>query len=105
MKNITLAIDEDVLREVRKIAAERDTTVNGLVREYLGKLAGERDRSARARAELVRLSEESEGRLGSNWRWSREEIYAERTLFPRHERSSVRGGRQARRSRKKSASK
>jgi hypothetical protein len=105
MKNITLAIDEDVLREVRKIAAERDTTVNGLVREYLRKLAGERDRSARARAELVRLSEESEGRLGSNGKWTREEIYAERTLFPRYERAGVCGGRQARRPRKNKASK
>ena len=35
MKNITLAVDEDVLDRVRVIAAERKTTVNGLVREYL----------------------------------------------------------------------
>ena len=31
-KNITLAIDEDILRAVRRHAAERDTTVNALVR-------------------------------------------------------------------------
>ena len=37
MKNITLAVDEDVLDRVRVIAAERKTTVNGLVREYLGR--------------------------------------------------------------------
>ena len=36
MKNITLAIDEEVLRAARIYAAEHDTTVNALVREYLG---------------------------------------------------------------------
>ena len=36
MKNITLSIEEDVLAAVRKYAASRNTTVNGLVRDYLG---------------------------------------------------------------------
>jgi hypothetical protein len=105
MKNITLAIDEDVLREVRKYAAERETTVNALVRDYLKELAERRDRSARARAELARLSVESEGRLGPDWKWDREEIYAERAVFPRHERAGLRSDRPTRRSRKKSESK
>ena len=39
MKNITLSVEEDVLAPVRKYAASRNTTVNGLVRDYLGKLA------------------------------------------------------------------
>src|ERR687891_619487 len=105
MKNITLAIDEDVLREVRKYAAERETTVNALVRDYFNELAERRDRSARARAELARMSDESEARLGPDWKWNREEIYAERTVFPRHERAGLRGDRQTRRSRKKSEGK
>ncbi len=49
MKNITLAIEEDVLREARKIAAERETTVIALVREYLGNLACQKANSAGAR--------------------------------------------------------
>ena len=32
MKNITLSVEEDVLQEARKIAAERNTTVNAIVR-------------------------------------------------------------------------
>jgi uncharacterized protein (DUF4415 family) len=101
MKNITLAIDEDVLAEVRKIAAERETTVNALVREYLAELAKQRDRSAKARAELQRLSEQSQARLGPDWKFNREELYAERTEFPRHKRADLCGDRKAGRATKK----
>ena len=33
--NITLSLDEEVVKQVRKIAIERDTTLTGLVRAYL----------------------------------------------------------------------
>ena len=36
MKNITLAVEENVLDEARRYAANRKTTVNGLVRDFLG---------------------------------------------------------------------
>jgi hypothetical protein len=39
--NITLSLDEKLVKEVRKIAVDRDTTLTGLVREYLQKLAAE----------------------------------------------------------------
>ena len=93
MKNITLAIDEGVLREVRKYAAERETMVNALVRDYLTRLARQKSESARAREELARMSDESKGRLGPGWTWSREELYAERTVLPRHERAVLRRNR------------
>ena len=50
MKNITLAIDEDVLDKVRIVAAETENDVNALVREFLADLAG-RDESACERLE------------------------------------------------------
>lgn len=60
MKNITLAVEDNVLAAVRELAAERNTTVNALVRDYLGTLAEQvrKEASDRARKELVRLSEE-----------------------------------------------
>jgi uncharacterized protein (DUF4415 family) len=89
MKNITLAVDEDVLDRVRVIAAERKTTVNALVREYLEKIASEQDRIAEARRRLRELMEKSEARLGPDYKWNREEIYEDR-VFPRHKRSDLR---------------
>ena len=35
MKNITLSVDEKVLSAVRRYSAERESSVNALVREYL----------------------------------------------------------------------
>jgi hypothetical protein len=90
MKNITLAVEDSVLAAVRKLAADRKTTVNGLVRDYLVSLAEEarKESSARARAELVRLSEESTAGMG-DWKWNREEVY-DRPILPRHEHPDLR---------------
>ena len=64
MKNITLSVDEHVLAAVRRHAAERDSTVNALVRNYLTRLAANENRADRARARLRQLSGQSTGRLG-----------------------------------------
>jgi hypothetical protein len=74
VKNITLSVDENVLVAVRRRAAEHNSTVNALVREYLTNLAGHEDRAQRARARLRQLSRESRGRLGKK-AWSREELH------------------------------
>lgn len=92
MKNITLAIDEEVLGEVRKYAAERETTVNALVRDYLSRLVVQEGKSAKAREELARLSDESEARLGPDWEWSREATY-DRPLLSGHQCPDLRGRR------------
>ena len=93
MKNITLAVEDEVLTEVRKYAAAHNTTVNGLVREYLVRLATFEGRAARARQELQELSETSEGRLEDGWRWNREEIY-DRPVLSRHQHSDLRRARE-----------
>ena len=89
MKNITLAIDEQILDQVREIAARRRTTVNGLVRDYLTQMASEESRITEARRGLAELMEHSTGRLGPDYVWKREEIYEER-VFPRHQHSGLR---------------
>jgi plasmid stability protein len=89
MKNITLAIDEEVLREARIYAAKHNTTVNALVRDYLTQLVAFEDRAARAREELVEMAKTSKARMGS-WKWNREDAYEGR-LLPRHEHSDLRG--------------
>lgn len=74
MRNITLSVDEEVLAAVRRIAAEQNSTVNALVREYLTRLAAQSDRARRARARLAQLSRKSKGKLGAKT-WSREDLY------------------------------
>ncbi len=59
--NITLAIDERLVRRARKKAHAMGKSLNQLVREYLERLAGSDD-AERDVAELRRLSRESRGR-------------------------------------------
>jgi hypothetical protein len=74
MKNITVSVDENVLAAVRRHAAERNSTVSALVRDYLTRLAAHENCARRARARLRQLSNQSEGRLGRKT-WSREELH------------------------------
>jgi hypothetical protein len=74
-KNITLSVEDSVLKEVRRIALERDTTVNGLVRQYLHELAGEKRKRAKARRDLLKLLPAMKARVGKI-HWRREELHA-----------------------------
>jgi DICT domain-containing protein len=75
MKNITLAIEDEVLDRVRIVAAEKKTTVNALVREFLADLASRDERLAEARKQLLRLMDKSEGRMAPDWKFDREETH------------------------------
>jgi plasmid stability protein len=108
MKNITLAVDDDVLKNARIYAAEQETSINNLVRDFLARLATEKQstadqeaRAARARRELAELSRTSPGRLGPNWKWNRDDIYSER--LSGYERTGLRSNGTRRGGEKKSA--
>jgi hypothetical protein len=75
--NITLSIDDDLVKEVRKIAIERDTTLTGLVRSYLRELADEHAKTGRKRRELEALErsfKEHQFNMGKRT-WKREDLY------------------------------
>ena len=90
MKNITLSVDENVLIAVKRYAVEHNTTVNGLVRDYLTKLASQTDRAAKARTRLKELSQEATCDPGS-WQWNREDLHERGGMLPRHEHPTLRG--------------
>ena len=50
MKNITVSVDEETHRLVRARAAELDTSVSALVRDYLRSLARDRDDEAASKS-------------------------------------------------------
>jgi hypothetical protein len=68
MKNITLSVEEDVLREARKIAAERNTTVNAIVRAHLGDLVRQKRRTRDALKRMRELAEQGGMEVGTNTR-------------------------------------
>lgn len=74
MKNITLSIDEGVLAAARRYAADRESSVNGLVREFLTGIAKSEDRARNARRRIRELSRRSKARIGSI-SWKRESLH------------------------------
>ena len=74
--NVTLSVDEEVIRRARRRAEALGTSVNQLVREYLEQLAGKSDPKEDA-AEFVRLSRLSRGN-SRGWKFNRDEIHERR---------------------------
>jgi len=73
VKNITLAIDEEVLDKARVVAARRRATVNAMVRDFLTKIAASDQK--RARRDLLLPMRTSEGRMAPNAKFSREDSH------------------------------
>jgi plasmid stability protein len=59
MKNITVSVDEETYRRARVKAAERETSVSALVREFLTNLASKESEFER----LKRLEHETRARI------------------------------------------
>ncbi len=75
MKNITVSVDDETYRAARIKAAERDTSVSALVRQFLAELAaGDTERLLRQeRALRARVT-----RFSASDRLSRDELHDRR---------------------------
>jgi Family of unknown function (DUF6364) len=57
MKNITVSLDDDTYRRARMIAAQRDTSVSALVKQFLLDLASGESESERLKRQERELRE------------------------------------------------
>jgi hypothetical protein len=75
MPNITLHVEERIVRKVRKIAIDRNTTLTELVREYLTRLSEEdtlqTELAVRDLEEAFTLYSRNMGRRS----WTREDLH------------------------------
>lgn len=92
MKNITLAVDDDLLARYRVLAAEQRTSVDALIRKHMAEATGLAERRRQAREWMRQKALENMANDATRatareagqevheqaWRWSREETYAER---------------------------
>ena len=75
LKNITVSVDEETYRQARIAAAERNSSVSRLVREYLRSLAAVREADAQGAAALFAVLDKAKGfRAGE--RMSRDQVHA-----------------------------
>ena len=74
MTNLTLSIEDAVLRAARKLAAERETTVNAMVREYLSELVAQRKRVKNAIERMNAIADET-GAVVGPVTWTRDNLH------------------------------
>lgn len=75
--NITLSLDTALVKKLRKIAIDRETTLTGMVRDYLERIAAEEAGSGRKRRErqmLEQAFEKFQFKMGTRT-WKRQDLY------------------------------
>ncbi|HEU4577135.1 MAG TPA: hypothetical protein VFS67_02700 [Polyangiaceae bacterium] len=81
MANLTITVDDEVLKSARIRALEQGTSVNAILAEHLKVFAGKAESQARALKSLLELAHESarEGKRRAKRRarrrWTREELH------------------------------
>ena len=75
MSNITLSVDDEIIKKVRKIAIDKNTTLTQMIRDFLAFVAA---RGAAQRMQAVKeleMSFEQFSRDMGKREWRREELY------------------------------
>ncbi len=75
MPNITLSVDDEIIKKVRKIAIDKNTTLTAMVRQYLTSVA---TKDAQEKNEAVKRLQKSFIKLSSDMgrrKWSRENLH------------------------------
>ena len=72
---ITLSIDEEVVKKVRKIAIDKDTTLTAMVRDYLTSIASRDIAARKADADKLMETFEKVSREMGPRTWTREDLY------------------------------
>ncbi len=74
MANLTISVNDDLLKKARIRALEQGTSVNGVLREYLETYAKARPIREDKIDDLIKLSEASRARRGKS-RWNRDQLH------------------------------
>ena len=74
MSNLTIVVEEELLRRARVRATEEGTTVNALLRGYLERYAGAAEECRLATDSILRMAAESRS-TGGEKRWTREDLH------------------------------
>jgi hypothetical protein len=74
MANLTITLDDEVLRRARLRALEQDTSVNSLLRDYLEAYAGAGTTFRQAAESILRLASRTHAGRGDR-RWARDDLH------------------------------
>ncbi|MDQ3460625.1 MAG: DUF6364 family protein [Deinococcota bacterium] len=74
MANLTITIEDDLLKRARIRAVEQNTSVNAVLRDYLEQYAGLKARREAASQAILALSKTAQSEH-SGERWTRDELH------------------------------
>lgn len=74
MANLTITLDDEILKRARIRALEQGTSVNAVLREYLEAYVGVASIREEAVKRLLELSRDARSRSGGR-RWTRDELH------------------------------
>ena len=75
MPNITLSVDDEVIKKVRKIAIDKNTTLTAMVREFLTSVATRDAQEKIEAAKRLQMSFKTISRDMGQRKWSREDLH------------------------------
>ncbi|MEA1947793.1 MAG: DUF6364 family protein [Thermodesulfobacteriota bacterium] len=78
MPNITLSVKDDVIKKVRKIAVDRNTTLTSMVREFLCSVAAKDQQERENIAHGLSMTFKAYSIDMGKQRWTREELHERR---------------------------
>jgi hypothetical protein len=74
MKNLTLSLDEPLLRQARQVAAARGTSLNAMIREYLREVTERESGTEHARRRIVDMCRSMQAEVGAR-SWTRDDLH------------------------------
>lgn len=76
VQNITLSLPRALLKRIKRLAADQDTSVSALMTQALTRMAGEERRYAAAQRRLMQAMQSARS-LGTHGRatWTRDELH------------------------------
>lgn len=74
MTNLTITVDEQVLKNARILALQEGTSVNAILRQHLERYAGKNQQYQRATQDILKIAKTSEA-SSKGKRWTRDELY------------------------------
>jgi post-segregation antitoxin (ccd killing protein) len=74
MSNLTITVEDDLLRRARQKATEEGTSINAAIRDFLEEWTARRQTYRRAAADFVRIVDEAGAGSGGR-NWTRDDLY------------------------------
>jgi predicted transcriptional regulator len=75
MANVTMTLDDEIIKKVKKIAVEKNTTLTGIIRDYLTRLAKREDRRTEEVIEELSAIMNAGGVKIGKITWTRDELH------------------------------